>query len=361
MTNTIKNHFDALVVGGGILGMLTARNLQSAGLQVALIEKDTLGSQATWAAGGILSTLSPWHTNASIQPLVDEGQKQFANLAAELKQETGIDPEYVQSGMLVLDSSEYEQAKAWAKEKGIEAELLEREQLSKLEPLLAKTCKQAIYIPELAQIRPPKLIQALRESLQQRNIKIIEHTEVSELQIENECVNGVKTSDDDFYTGQVFLCSGAWSQSLLKEKVDIEPVRGQMLLYKPEDKVLSRILLKEKAYLIPRQDGHLLCGSTVEHAGFENQITQQACEELKTVAEELLPELAKLQPVKQWSGLRPGTQRDAPYICKHPDLEGLYLNFGHFRYGILMSIASARMAAEIMIKSQNSSQIAALA
>jgi len=361
MAKTIDKQFDALVIGGGIIGMLTARNLQSAGLQVAVIEKNTLGSQATGAAGGILSTLNPWQGNSFIQSLVDEGRNHFAALADELRLETGIDPEYVRSGMLVLDCDEHEQAMTWAKEKNINVEYLEHAVLHKLEPALANTFQQAIYIAELAQICPPKLIDALRSSLQQKNIKIFEHTAVSKLNIENNMVRGVETAHEDIYAEHVFVCSGAWSKTLLKGSVDIEPVRGQMLLYKPNGKIISRMLLKDGAYLIPRQDGHILCGSTLEHAGFENQITQKARSKLEAVAHTLVPELTHHKLVRQWSGLRPGTQRTTPYISKHPEVNGLYLNCGHYRYGIVMSLASARMAAEMIVNSQSSSQIVALA
>lgn len=356
-----KYHFDALVIGGGIIGMLTARNLNSAGLQVALIEKDTLGSQASWAAGGILSALHPWQGNPSIQSLIDEGRNSFADLSFELEQETGINPEYVQSGMLVLDCEEYEQAKIWATKNNLRIEHLEHSVLQKLEPALAEKYHQALYIPDLAQIRPPNLIRSIRKSLLLREIEVFEHTEVNKLIIEKRSVTGVKTTNDELYAKHVFVSTGAWSKQLLTSEVDIEPVRGQILLYKPDKNLISHILLKDKTYLIPRLDGHILCGSTLEHTGFNNQITQQARHDLQAFAQDLVPQLADQIPIKQWSGLRPGTKRDAPYIQKHPDIDGLYLNCGHYRYGIVMSAASARWASEMITRIQNASQTTAFA
>lgn len=358
-----NKYFDALIIGGGIIGMLTARNLQIQGLNVALIEKGTLGSQATWAAGGILSMLKPWHTNRCSQALVDEGRTHFAALIEELKRETGVDSEYIQSGMLVMDCDEKQQAHAWAKEKNEIVEYLDRTKIQAIEPALEKHFQHALYVPKIAQVRPPKLIQALHQSLMQRPITIYENTPVTQLKIKNNQVLGVKTDNTTLYANNIVLCSGAWTKNLLKQKtgVDIEPVRGQMLLYKTANTLLKRIILHDNSYLIPRKDGHILCGSTLEHVGFENKVTLEAKLELENTAQNLLPELAQHEPIKQWSALRPGTQQNAPYICQHPIIKGLYINSGHFRYGIVMSIASARIITDLVAKSQNSSQIAKFA
>ena len=358
-----NKHFDVLVIGGGIIGMLTARNLQSHGFNIALLDKGSLGRQATWAAGGILSTLKPWNVSPSSQILIDEGRKQFAELANTLKQETGIDPELIQSGMLVMDCDEKQQAFTWAKEKNEIVECLTAGKIQAKEPALAKHFQQALYIPNIAQVHPPKLIQALHQSLMQENISIYENMPVKQLSIKNKRILGVEIDNETLYANNIVLCSGAWTKNLLQQdsSVDIEPVRGQMLLYKPTSISLKQIILRDNSYLIPRKDGHILCGSTLEHVGFENKVTQEARFELESIAQEILPELAQHAPIKQWSALRPGTKRDTPYICKHPDIKGLYINSGHYRYGIVMSIASARIITELIAKAQISSQIASFA
>ena len=141
--------------------------------------------------------------------------------------------------------------------------------------------------------------------------------------------------------------------------IDIEPVRGQMLLYKLPEKIISHIILKQQSYLVPRQDGHILCGSTVEHVGFENKTTQQARSDLQSTAQRLVPFLKNYEPVKQWSALRPGTNRDVPYICEHPEINGLFINCGHYRYGVVMSIASSRTITDLITNSHNPSQMTA--
>lgn len=367
MSNNLNKHFDALIVGGGIIGMLTARNLQSEGFKVAIIDKGKLGGAATWAAGGILSPLNPWQQSAAAQLLINEGRQYFPAFANGLKQETGIDPELIQSGMLVLDINEKQQALDWAKNNNEVVEVLTAQELLECEASVSTNFNAALYLPNIAQVRPPKLINALQQSLLQSNVKIFQDTCVNKFLIEKNTVNGLATQNEKLYAEKIIICSGAWTKSLIQKEasidpeIDIEPVRGQMLLYKLPKRVLSHIVLKEGSYVIPRQDGHILCGSTVEHVGFENKVTQEARQSLQIIAHELVPALEKYAPIKQWSALRPGTQREVPYICKHPSITGLYLNSGHYRYGIIMSIASARIMTKLLSDSQNSSQIATFA
>lgn len=367
MSNNLNKYLDALIVGGGIIGMLTARNLQNEGLKVAIIDKGKLGGAATWASGGILSPLNPWQQNTASQSLIDEGRQLFPALANELKNETAIDPELIQSGMLVLDMDEKQQALDWAKDKNEIVEVLTAQALLQREAKVSSKFSEALYIPNITQIRPPKLIAALQQSLLQKEVKIYQNTSAKEFLIEKNTVQGVVTQTKNLYAKKIIVCSGAWTKRLIQQEasidpeIDIEPIRGQMLLYKLPKKILSHIVLKQKSYVIPRQDGHILCGSTVEHAGFNNEITEQALKSLQAIAHELVPALEKHQPIKQWSALRPGTQRETPYICKHPNIDGLYINSGHFRYGVVMSIASARIMTKLVSNSLSPSQIEAFA
>ena len=360
MNSTILSNFDAIVVGGGVIGMLTARNLQRQGMKVAIIDKGVLGKEASWAAAGILSPLNPWKLNSTSQALVAEGQQMFPLLADELLQETNIDSEFYVSGMLVLDNQDQNSALTWAEKSNSKIRYVTGEKLYALEPGLSCYYQDALYFPKVGQIRSPKLMQALKASLQHHRVKIYENTLVTKLAIASNQIQGVITNDASIQADQIILCNGAWAAKLMPSfgqiPLDIEPVRGQMLLYKPEQKLISRMILKDHSYLVPRQDGHILCGSTMEHVGFNNQTTRQAAEQLHEFACELIPDFSRYSYIKQWSGLRPGTQQDSPYICKHPEIDGLYLNSGHYRYGIVMSIASARMMSELVVNHITASQ-----
>jgi glycine oxidase len=147
------------------------------------------------------------------------------------------------------------------------------------------------------------------------------------------------------------LTAGAWSRGLLgghAMDIRIKPMRGQMLLYRLAPGTLEHILYSEDFYLIPRRDGHILAGSTVEDVGFDKSSTPQAAADLRRKASRLLPALADAPVVKHWSGLRPGSPENIPTIARHPNFDNLYLNAGHFRYGVTMAPASAEMLADLM-------------
>jgi glycine oxidase len=191
----------------------------------------------------------------------------------------------------------------------------------------------------------------MRQWLQQNNVTMLEHTELlplKEIQTLNEwqTVEGKSISADQFV-----VTSGAWSFELLKEtnaKLNIKPMRGQILLYKPE-KNLEQIVYREGFYMIPRRDGHLLAGSTLEDVGFDATVTQEVRNEISAKAEAIMPELKNQPILKHWSGLRPGTPENLPTISAHPTIENLYMNTGHFRYGLTMAPASAKLVTALML------------
>jgi glycine oxidase len=129
----------------------------------------------------------------------------------------------------------------------------------------------------------------------------------------------------------------------------VRPVRGQILLYKAERRIIRRMLLAEGTYLIPRDDGHILVGSTLEEVGFDKSVTQDAQGALRRRAEAMLPQLAALEPVQQWAGLRPGSPDNVPVIARHPEVENLWVASGHFRYGVTMAPASARLLGDLLL------------
>ncbi len=356
---------DVLIIGGGLVGMLTAHHLQKEGLKVALIEKDQIGKAASWAAGGILSKLYPWQQSAALQHLIERGQAAFPEFVATLQSETGIDAQLLQSGMLITDTNEQQTALGWSRENNIYLEILDRYQINKLEPGLAENIDSAIYIPSVMQVRPPHLIKAVQQSLINHGIKIFTGVTAKKLILDDEKVIGVETNHEPMFAEQTVICNGAWTKQLLEQSSDrlpdIEPVCGQMLLFKTKQNLMTHIIVKDGFYLIPRQDQFILCGSTLEHIGFNHSTTRKAKELLSYQAHQLCPALVNEPIVKHWSALRPGTSRALPYICTHPDYENLYINAGHFRYGIVTSVPTAKIAAEFIVNKLNTSQISEFA
>ncbi len=207
-------------------------------------------------------------------------------------------------------------------------------------------------MPEIAQLRNPRLVKALRASLEHRAIAFREHTRVLGLAVQDRRIAGVKTAEGLISSGAGLVAGGAWSAQLIElatGPIEIEPVRGQMILFKGEPGQLRRIVLHGERYLIPRRDGRILAGSTLEHAGFDKGTTAQARADLHEAAAAIVPALAELPIEHHWSGLRPGSPGGIPYIGEHPDVLGLFVNAGHFRNGVVLGLASARLAADLIL------------
>lgn len=344
--------YDAVVIGGGLIGMTTARSLRLAGLKVALLEKNRLGEESSWAAGGILARFYPWRQGEGARALIEASQAAFPGFVAQLQEETGVDPQLLHCGILVADTEEQEQALAWARTRDTRIESVDRERLQALEPNLAEHLQAALHIPSAMQVQPRLLAKAMRESLARHGVEVFEDTEVTGLQDRDRVITGVRARKRAFHADQVVVCNGAWAQQLLKTFsdacTDIVPVRGQILLLKTQQRLLSNILVQNEQYMIPRQEPYILCGSTLEYAGFDRAVTEEAKETLLSWACRLCPQLQEAELADHWSGLRPGTLREVPYICVHPEYKNLYLNAGHFRWGVAMSLASADLACKLM-------------
>lgn len=343
---------DCILIGGGIIGLFTARELSDAGVRVALLERKRTGREASWAGGGILSPLYPWRYGEAVNALVAWSQSVYPGLSEQLREETGIDPEFTRNGLLVLDPQETEKAQSWGRKWNSQIQSLLEEDIPALEPGLGSSAGGGLWMPAIGQVRNPRLVESLRQYLQER-IDVREEMEVEHLLIESGRVRGVDTNQGKLFAERVIVCAGAWTRNLLGSLGNsplIEPVRGQMILYEAVPGLVNRILLHRDHYLIPRRDGRILVGSTLEHRGFEKETTQEARSQLEAFAVNLFPALEEYPVTQHWAGLRPGSPHGVPYIGSYPGVEGLYVNSGHFRNGLVLAPASARLLADLILE-----------
>lgn len=350
---------DCIIVGGGIIGLLTARQLFLSGVDVLLLEKGPLGGESSWAGGGIISPLYPWRYDDSVNVLSERSKKIYPELYKSLLDETGVDSELICSGLFTVIADNLEEGANnhkeiidWTNKWSINAEVItDVESVLAIEKTVGDTVDQGIWMPDVMQIRNPKFVQALKKSLDVLSIPYQEQINVEEIIVKNNKAVGVRTNKKTFYADKVIIASGAWSAqfSETETSVAVMPVKGQMIMYKGEPDLVKRIVLSEGHYIIPRKDGRILAGSTLEKIGFDKSVSSSALDELHQAAEELVPLLATLPVERQWAGLRPGTEKGIPYICQHDEVQGLYVHAGHFRNGIVLGAASAELMADIIL------------
>lgn len=349
-----KQKSDVVIVGAGIFGLLTARELARAGLSVLLIDRGQPGREASRASAGILSPLYPWRVQAPLQALAHWSQQYYPVLVDDLRRETGIDPELQNTGMLVFGDDECQVARAWARYSARPLDVLESHQLPACEPALGgELARRAVFLPTVSHVHSSRLLRALTESVYSLGVPIREDLAVTGFGSRDGRVTGVMTTDGVFAADRVVVTAGAWSGELLKELgagSDVHPMRGQVIQFDGPPGLLSRILLERDCYIVPRRDGSLVVGSTVEDVGFDPGVTEAARKQLQESAARILPALANLKVQRHWSGLRPATPHGLPYIGGHPALRGLYLNTGHFRHGLTLAPASARLLADLVLE-----------
>jgi len=331
---------DFLIIGGGAIGLTSAQALLQAGYRVTLVERSSTGQEASWAGGGIMSPLCSWDYPEAVTRLTQRSMGMFDQAAALLHATTGIDPEYQRSGMLLLPPVQDERATQWCAQHQVELQHVA------LGDYLPDMSGQGLFMPEIGQVRNPRLLRALHRRVEMLGGVILEQHEAQQFEFSGERISGLKTSQGRLSADACIVAAGAWSKTLLGEhalNMDVRPIRGQILLFKFDAPPFSQILLQGSLYFIPRADGHVLVGSTLENVGFDKSTTNDARDELLQRVHTIFPDWRNHPPVRQWAGLRPGSKDNIPTLGRHPHLTNLYANCGHFRYGVTMSLACAEL------------------
>jgi glycine oxidase len=345
---------DLLVIGGGIAGLLAARELTLAGAKVSILERNqSPARESSWAGGGIISPLYPWRYPDSITRLAAIGHQAYPGLSRQLHEDTGIDPEYIRSGLFIRAREEQNQALDWADRWGYRISLESSTSTRELEPARIPSPESLLWMPDIGQIRNPRLVKALVQDLRNRGARIHTRSPVTGFKQDGRRIRQVLTPSAGFSADKIILCTGAWTAELMQtlpSPPDIHPVRGQMLLFRARPGLVRHMMLEQNRYIIPRKDGRILFGSTLEEAGFDKSTTPGAYEELARLARQRYPLLKDFPIEKHWAGLRPAAPAGIPYITRHPRIENLYINAGHYRNGVVLGAGSAQLMADLLLE-----------
>lgn len=349
--NNLDKQASILIVGAGIAGLTTAVWLHQAGYRVRLLDAGQAGQESTWAGGGIVSAVPPWAYPENINQRIARSRELYPDLIERLQTATGIDCEYQQCGLLLSGWPEIE-ARQWLAGRTIPFEYGQR---ADFEPALNQPDDPVIVLPEVSQVRSPRLGRALIAWLKQHSVIISENHPVERILVRQKRAIGIRLSDGrEISTDGIVIACGAWTDRLLQRsglnRFGIRPIRGQMLLYRTQPGLIRHIINTPAGYLIPRTDGRILAGSTVEPAGFDRRPNRNGFDQLSQMAHQLLPELTSDRIELHWSGLRPGIDRDEPLCGAHPGVHALWLQSGGFRNGLGMAPANAEYLSREIVK-----------
>ena len=351
---------DAVVVGGGALGLACAWRAARRGLRVRVLERDHPGGGASHVAAGMLAPVG--EANWGEEPLIHLGlasARAWPRFADELVADSELEVGSASCGAVhvALDRDEVEELQRRfelmdALDLGVE--WLSARACRDLEPGLAPACAAGVHAPAEAAVDPRLLVLALEAAVEHRGGQVLAGAEVTDALIEDRRLVGVITADGREHRAEhVVLATGAWSGAApwlpRPARPPVRPVKGQILTLRgnADQPVCERIVASERVYLVPRPDGRVIVGSTVEERGFDIQVTAGGVHELLREAYRCLPEVAELELVETLAGLRPGTPDNAPLIGPGA-LDGLVLATGHYRNGILLTPISAEAVAALL-------------
>jgi glycine oxidase len=347
-----------VVIGAGVMGCASALALARRGARVTLLERAVPGAEASSAAAGILGAQAESREAPTLRNLFVRARDEYAAWAETLEADTGIAVGHRVSGLLHVahDAEERDELAtlvASQRKEGLRAEILDAAEACRVEPELRPGTAGAAYFPDDAQVDPPALLRALVAAVSRAGVVVKAGTVVHRVLVERDACVGVMLDDGKLLGDATVLAAGSWSSlvpGVPSAIPTVKPARGQMVLLEERPPRVRTILFARSGYVVPRGDGRVLCGSTLEFVGFRREVTAGGVQAILKSALDLAPGLASAQLSTFWNAFRPYSSIDAPLMGASP-LPGFFLATGHHRNGILLAKVTADTVADAILGS----------
>ena len=349
--------YDVAIVGGGIIGSSIAFELAAERLRVVVVDRQEPAQEASWAAAGMLSPAPDSVNDLPLVPFARESLRLYPEFIQAIEKQSGKTASYAREGALeIFTSVDGEERCARRlrelRQVGITAEPLSADEARKIEPAISESAGAALRLPDEGTVEPRVLADALLTAVRNRGVEIRSNCAANAIIRESDRCTGVIAVGETISAGHVILAAGCFSAQVTNEPwlgrlAPTRPVRGQMLALRPgaDARRLRHVVRSECGYLVPRNDSRIVAGSTLEEAGFEKRVTAAGLRKILDASVEMCPELGKSEVVETWSGLRPGTPDDLP-ILGPSGVAGFWIATGHYRNGILLAAATAKLFRE---------------
>jgi glycine oxidase len=342
---------DVVIIGGGIMGCASALALAKAGARVAVLERSVPGAEASSAAAGILGAQTEAHEAGTFFDLAQKSLALYPAWSEELRSSTGIDVGFRRCGVLHVafdetSRDELHRQVAWQKQAGLELEYLDAAGVHRKEPWVTPRATSAVHFAHDGRVDPAVLLKAVHIAAAKAGASFRSGAYVRSVDVDSGVARGVILEDGTRITAtQVVLAAGSWSTLVAGVPLragDVRPARGQIVELETRDPVLKGVVFGPACYLVPRDDGRVLIGSTLEFVGYRREVTARAVRDLLVGAIDLVPALADATLGRTWSNFRPYSETGAPLLGP-TEVKGLLLATGHHRNGILLAPITAEI------------------
>ncbi len=344
--------FDVAIAGGGVIGGAIALELARAGLRVSVFDRQQPGQEASWASAGILSPAPENPGMIAMVPLGKASLSLYPEFIARVEEISGKSAGFRPKGTLEALFSQDAKAElstiiALHHGLGLKAEPLRAEDARELEPALSAEVEAAVLRPDEASVDNRALTGAVLEAAQRSGAEFFPGNGAREIWHAGKRCAGLVVQNENVEAKWTIIAAGCFSAAIKDAAAyaPVRPVKGQMAALRAEDLMIERVLWSDKIYLVPRNDGRIIAGATVERVGFDKRTTAGGIQKIFSAAIELAPGLANARVEETWAGLRPDSPDHLP-ILGPTDVEGLLMATGHFRSGILLTPITARLVRE---------------